>query len=669
MRRVKSLLPQRKGATARSWLLGLLGVVLLIVFVGLELLLLRSYHETESTTREFKATTDATTALANVQREALLLDRTIVLLTPGRRTTKTLADAKLRRDLLQRQLDVLASAGADRAPLQWRIRRIRLALAHFDGALASRQRGRMLRALDTLDVEVKQTFDDEEHLLYDALGETLHERSGSQRLAVLLSLLALIMAVVLAAVIWRAVRGSFARAYDALATEAAEREELQEKLWHQATHDSLTGLPNRMMFQRDLEEARGVADKPAAVLYMDLDGFKSVNDTLGHEAGDGLLQAVAGRIAQGVRPDDRVARLGGDEFAVLLPEVAGEAEALETAERLRAAVTAPWSLGGRTIRVGASAGVALCADGLYDPDELIANADLAMYAAKHAGKGSVRLYDETMREAAQGRAQLETELRGALDGGELEVHYQPVVDLATEELLGLEALIRWRHPERGLLQPDEFLPLAEQVGLIVPIGRWVLQQACGDATSWLQDRPDLRAPWVSVNVAPTQIEDPGLSDDVRRALRASGLDPGRLVLEISERTALAGGAHPGSLLAELHEIGIRVALDDFGTGHTSLSSLRFLAVNILKLDKSFIDEVDKDEKRERLVAVVLELAATLGLETVAEGIERPDQLEVLRGLDCGMGQGFLFSRAVPADQVPLLLPSDASIVPLRSAVL
>jgi diguanylate cyclase (GGDEF)-like protein len=447
------------------------------------------------------------------------------------------------------------------------------------------------------------------------------------------------------------VRGDFARAYAALAAEAHEREQLQEQLRHQATHDPLTDLGNRVQFARDLVEATALdRSELFAVLYVDLDGFKSVNDTLGHEAGDALLCEVALRLKASVRPSDRVARLGGDEFAVLIDGVADAGRALEAAERLRESVSAPWRLGGRTIRVGACIGVAVSDGSVDDADELIASADLAMYAAKHADKDGVRLFDTAMRAGARQRVELETDLRSAIERDELELHYQPIVDLSSEALLGLEALIRWQHPTRGMLAPIEFLPIAEECGLIMPIGRWVLERACRDAAQW--PRPGGRdALWVSVNIAPAQMEDPGLIDDVTRTLGESGLDPSRLMLEISERTALTGGRHPGAVLSELRELGVRIALDDFGTGCTALSALRFLAVHVLKLDKSYIDEIATNPDRRRIVAAILELADTVGLETVAEGIEEPDQAAALKDLRCSMGQGFHYSKAIPPEAI------------------
>ncbi|HEX8075594.1 MAG TPA: EAL domain-containing protein [Thermoleophilaceae bacterium] len=653
-------MPDRGPVVRRRPLLVGLGFVLVAVFLVLELLLLGTYRDTERTTRDFQETTDTTTALANIQRETLLFDQEASGLLSGA-GKDALDEVELRRGLVERQLDVVTGAAHKRPKLRSRVNGIRATLAQLDRdigingrrprASADRRHASIHDSLGVLGHQVKETFDDEEHALYLALSGTLDERAQGQRMVVGLSAFALLLALTLAVAIQRAVRGDFARAYAALAAEASERELLQEQLVHQATHDPLTGLGNRVQFENELEQAPapGAGDGGLAVLYVDLDGFKGVNDGLGHDAGDALLREVARRLGSSIRSGDRIARLGGDEFAVFLAGGSNVSDAVQSAERLRAAVSAPWQINGRTIRVGASVGIAFCDLDARDPVSLIASADLAMYAAKHAGKGAVRVYDAAMRDRALARTEIETELRSAIEEDELELHYQPIVDLHTEALLGLEALIRWRHPQRGMLAPAEFLPMAEESGLIVPIGRWVLQRACRDARAW--PRLNGKQPWVSVNIAPAQIEDPSLIDDVSRALADSGLDPGHLLLEISERTALAGGRNPGAVLAELHRTGVRIALDDFGTGYTALSSLRFLTIQVLKLDKSFIDEVATDPDRERIAAAILDLANTLGLETVAEGIEQAAQATVLEDLHCGMGQGFHFSKPIPSERV------------------
>jgi diguanylate cyclase (GGDEF)-like protein len=648
----------------RRPLLIALGIGLVAVFLVLELLLLRSYQDTARTTRNFQGTTDATTAIASLQRETLLLQRRVSRLPKLGGSEAALAGVELQRGLLGRHLLVVEASASARTPLVARMAMIRATLERFDAAFGGkRNTKRVAHELETLDLEVKQVFDEEEHALYAALSQTLHERAKGQRMVIGLSLFVLLFGISLAVAIRRAIRGDFARAYAALATEASQRELLQEQLWHQATHDPLTNLGNRVKFQRDLGEIARDHGGLFAVLYVDLDGFKGVNDTLGHDAGDILLREIAQRLTASVRGGDRIARLGGDEFAVFIDGVTDSRDALDTAERLRQAVSEPLLLRGRTVSVDASVGVALCDGDNHDADELIASADLAMYAAKHAGKGGVRLYDTAMRKDALKRAELETELRSAIENDELELHYQPIVDLSSKGLLGLEALIRWRHPSRGLLAPIEFLPVAEECELIIPIGNWVLEKACRDAVHWPLTTAGRDAPWVSVNVAPAQIEDPSLVDDVTRVLDESGLDPSRLMLEISERTALTAGPHPGAVLNELQELGLRIALDDFGTGYTALSTLRFLAVNVLKLDKSFIDDIATDPDRQRIAAAILELADTLGLETVAEGIEGPEQLAALRELECGMGQGFHFSRPIPPEALDNYLELAAQPAP------
>jgi diguanylate cyclase (GGDEF)-like protein len=423
-------------------------------------------------------------------------------------------------------------------------------------------------------------------------------------------------------------------------------------------HDPLTRLANRLKFQHDLEVSLREQPARTAVLYVDLDGFKAVNDAFGHDAGDELLCEVARALARCIRPGDELARLGGDEFAVLLNDVGDRSEVAAVGERLLTEVGATARPAGRASPLGASVGAALGGPGLEDAQELIAAADMAMYAAKQDGEGAVRFYESAMQEEAAVRAQLERDLGFALTRGEFELHYQPIVELATERLTGIEALIRWRHPERGLLGPFDFLQIAEDSGQMVAIGRWVLREACREAASW-PPAVDGRLPWVSVNLAPDEVVAPGLAEHVAATLRESGLDPGRLVLEISEHTTLDAARRISATLADLRELGVRIALDDFGTGSTSLSTLRFLSIEIVKLDKSFIDGISSDPEAHRLAGAVLDLAHALGLETVAEGIEQADQIGHLTEMRCTLGQGYHISKPVPAPQLGVLLRAGA----------
>jgi diguanylate cyclase (GGDEF)-like protein len=676
----QSHLPGREGertASSKRWrvLLGLLGTAVAILLVVVEALVLHTYNDTQRTTQDFQTTTDTTTGIANVQREALLLQfqvHQMVSHTPGRYRESPGVD--LRRGTLGRQLDVVAAESQSRPALRRELAQIRSEAALFDRAFAAAQaghwttfeRGRrasLERPLAHMALIVKATFDNEEHALYSALSQSLHQRAKSQRMLVAVSILSVLLAALLAAAIWRVVRRDFQRAYSALAAEAGERETLQDQLAYDATHDPLTGLGNRTKLRSEIELTRALGSQ-SALLYLDLDGFKAINDTLGHEAGDEVLCAVAQRIAATIRPGDSLARLGGDEFAVLLAGVTSSGEAGEVAERLRSAVSAPCRVAGRTASVGASIGVVLAHPEL-SADELLSSADLAMYSGKHDGKNMVRFYDPAMATEALSRGELEDELDGAMERGELELHYQPIFGLADRQVTGLEALIRWRHSHRGLLMPGQFLPAAEQSGRMAALGRWVLRQACADAARW-SPNGDEPAPWVSVNIAPSHVEDANLVDDVRRALEASGLPAERLVLEMSEWASLSQDGLAARGLAGIGDLGVRIALDDFGMGYTALSSLRSGSLDILKLDKSLVDGIVGNAAQFRIVEAFVELARTLGLATVAEGIEDEAQLETLRRLGCDSGQGFYLARPLAPESLPRFAQEQRLRAPVPS---
>jgi diguanylate cyclase (GGDEF)-like protein len=582
----------------------------------------------------------------------LLLQVQIHEMITGGRDDLSSAGVELRRALLDRKIDVVMAASLARPTVKREMERIRFQALRFDKALAAFQAARsvaarnalrasVLRPLDVMTAQVKHSFDGEERALYGALNRTLHQRATTQRMLAVVSVLAALLGLGLAIGIWRVVRRDFERAYRALASEVSERGALESQLAHDATHDPLTGLGNRSKLRAEID-ATIAAGSQNALLYLDLDGFKEVNDTLGHDAGDATLCAVASRIAATVRPGDSVARLGGDEFAILLAGVATTQEAAVVAERLRVTLGAPYHVIGRNVTIGASIGVALM-DREFSADDLLSNADLAMYAGKHGGKDIVRFFDRAMADEALSRGELDVDLDQAVVRGEFELHYQPIIGLANGTVAGLEALIRWRHPRRGLLAPGQFLPSAEGSGHMSAIGRWVLAQACADAASWVGDDRS-PAPWVSVNVAASQLKDATLVGDVARALAATGLAPDRLVLEMSEWTSLAHHEGARGALREIADLGARIALDDFGTGYTALSSLRVGAIHILKLDKSLVDGIAENDEQACIVEAFVDLARTLGLETVAEGIEGGDQLEALRDLGCDFGQGFHLGR-------------------------
>jgi diguanylate cyclase (GGDEF)-like protein len=435
--------------------------------------------------------------------------------------------------------------------------------------------------------------------------------------------------------------------------DITERQEAEARIAYMAHHDALTGLANRVLFQAELEKAVAAArrGRGGALLYVDLDRFKEVNDTLGHSAGDTLLRMVAARLRETTRETDLVARLGGDEFAVIQTAVECPADAARLAERIIAALSEPMDLAEHRIVVGASIGIAhIPADG-SEPEELMRKADLALYQAKADGRGVHRCFEPGMSARLQARHALERDLRDALASQEFELHYEAQVALATCRLVGFEALLRWRRPGHGLVPPAEFIPLAEETGLIVPIGEWVIRRACADAASWPEHLS------VAVNLSAAQFKTDGLVQVVRAALEASGLAPHRLEIEITESAMLQQSETTLRMLHELRALGVRIVMDDFGTGYSSLSYLQRFPFDRIKIDRSFVRRLGGAEGSEAIIRAVTGLGASLGIETVAEGIETEAQCEQVRAEGCALGQGHLFSRPLPATELPALLRS------------
>jgi diguanylate cyclase (GGDEF)-like protein len=437
--------------------------------------------------------------------------------------------------------------------------------------------------------------------------------------------------------------------------DRAQREDAERRLRHEADHDALTGLPNRTQFRRRLQAALSAAtsDRRVAVVFVDLDDFKVINDSLGHNAGDLLLVAVAQRLREALRPEDVLARFGGDEFVVCLEGIANERHAQRVADRMGAALRAPVVLDADPRFVTCSIGIALAEAAGTDPDALLRDADLAMYRAKSHGKARAELFSATLREDAMDRLELETGLRAALGAGELQLAYQPEIDLRSGQLVAVEALLRWQHPTRGMVAPATFIPLAEVNGLIIPIGAWVLREACAQGAAWQAESADLV---VAVNVSPRQLADPDFECHVREALAQAGLAPDRLCLEITESAVVADPDAAVETLGRLKDIGVRLALDDFGVGHSSLSQLKLLLpVDTLKIDKSFIDGLTNDPEDQAIAQAVVDLARSLGMATVAEGIETCKQATILRDLDCAIGQGFHFAHPQEPEAITRLL--------------
>jgi diguanylate cyclase (GGDEF)-like protein len=435
------------------------------------------------------------------------------------------------------------------------------------------------------------------------------------------------------------------RLFETFASHAGallENDRVKSQLRHQAFHDSLTGFANRLLFAERVHKALTLTvagQRRPVVLFIDLDDFKIINDSLGHSAGDQLLIAVAGRVRASLRPDDLVARLGGDEFAVLL-ERSDQSDAENVATRLVDALRAPFVLEGREMRIHASIGIARAEEGNI-ADDLLRNADVAMYSAKTNGKGSYAWYDPEMHVRTQRRQELARTLEGSVEREEIEAYYQPIVALATGRVVGLEALARWRHPVRGLVLPESFIPLAEETGFMRPIGRTVLRLACEQLGSWRSRHRFHDELMVSVNLSQSELRSPNLIPDVQAILADTGTPPDRLVLEITESSAMQDPSATIETLGKLRELGVRLALDDFGTGYSSLSHLNDFPIDMLKIAKPFVDRIDHDST---FVEAILGLASTLGLEVVAEGIETREQAEALRSLGCTLGQGYYYAR-------------------------
>lgn len=442
--------------------------------------------------------------------------------------------------------------------------------------------------------------------------------------------------------------------------DVSERKSLEQQLRYQALHDPLTKLANRTRFADRLEHAllrSGRTGNQVAVLFMDLDNFKGVNDSLGHTAGDKLLTEVAERVEACVRPGDTVARLGGDEFAILIDDVQSAESAVVVTQRVFEAMDAPFVLEGKELLVRASVGIAINRQGGQpaDADSLLRDADVAMYVAKSHGKARYEIFDESMKVSMMDRLELLADLQRAVERREFVLQYQPIFLIGTGELYGLEALVRWNHPRRGLIPPTDFISLAEESGAIIGLGRWVLHETCRQAAAWCEEYPRNSQWAVSVNVSVKQLQHAGFLGEVEQVLRDSRLDPHRLILEITESVMMQEVPSMMERLRDLKQLGLRLAIDDFGTGYSSLSYLREFPFDLLKIDKAFIDDVGSLSGQKDLTSAIIELGKTLKLDLVAEGIERGDQVARLKSMECELGQGFYFARPLDADAVGRLL--------------
>jgi diguanylate cyclase (GGDEF)-like protein/PAS domain S-box-containing protein len=466
---------------------------------------------------------------------------------------------------------------------------------------------------------------------------------------------------------WAVPDGDGGWLFHAFIHDITERKLFQRQLEHQSLHDPLTGLPNRALLLDRLRHALLRARREetrTALLFVDLDRFKAVNDSLGHEAGDRLLLGVADRIPGVLRPGDTLARLGGDEFVILCEGLVDGDNAAIVAERVIDALSTPFRIAGSEVYVSASIGVAVAAGDAMEADELLGDADLAMYRAKERGKGVHEVFDESMRSALIDRLATEKALRRGIADGELVAHYQPVVDLNTGSVVGLEALVRWRHPERGILPPIEFVGLAEETGLIGRIGEWMLRQACWQARRWRDLHRQEPPLWVAVNLSVKELEQPHLVDDLVQLLAVNALAPEAIAIELTESVVMDDARAVLRRLWELKQLGVRLVIDDFGTGYSSLDRLRRMPFETLKVDRSFIADMDVAPGGTSLVAAIIAMAHSLGLGVVAEGVETLEQLAQLRRLGCDQFQGYLVGWPAPATEAEELLRRDAPVIGL-----
>ena len=453
-------------------------------------------------------------------------------------------------------------------------------------------------------------------------------------------------------------------AVQVVARDISKRKQMEERLLHDAFHDALTGLPNRALFMDHLRLAVERAKRPKkkylfAVLFLDLDRFKIINDSLGHTVGDELLVATAARIQKCLRHLDTVARFGGDEFAVLLDGVEDVNDTIRVAQRLQREITTPINVGGHEVFTSVSIGIALSNTGYERPEEVLRDADTAMYRAKAAGKSRYEIFDTGMHSRAVALLRLETDLRRAVEREEFVVHYQPIVSLFDDSIQGFEALVRWRHPERGLVTPSEFIPVAEETGLIIPLGRWVLRESCRQMHQLQAASAAQRPLSLSVNLSGKQFMQLDLVGQVEEILRETGFDPRRLQLEITESSVIENTETVTQMLLQLRALGIRLSMDDFGTGYSSLSYLHRFPIHTLKIDRSFVSGGDGENE---IVRTIIMLARNMGMDIVAEGVETKEQLAYLKELKCEYGQGFLFSHPLDIETACKLLESaDAGV--------
>ncbi len=447
-------------------------------------------------------------------------------------------------------------------------------------------------------------------------------------------------------------------------TDVTARKRAEEQLLHDAFHDALTGLPNRTLFMDRVAHRLQLSDRCTgdlfAVLFMDLDRFKVVNDSLGHVVGDQFLQVVSERLRSCLRVTDTLARMGGDEFTVLMEDVTDVAMITRLVERMQAVLSEPFDLEGQEIVTTASIGIALSTTGYQRAEDMLRDADTAMYRAKSLGKARYEIFDRQMHAQAVTKLKLESELRSAIERHQFRLVYQPIVSLATNGLVGFEALLRWQHPSRGLLLPEDFLGLAEESGLIVPMGRWVMQEACRQMRDWQDEWPATRGWFMSVNISSREFAQPDFLDLVDSALQGSGLSADSLKIELTERVLIENTDNARALLNQIRERGVQISIDDFGTGYSSFSYLHQYPFDVLKIDRSFVKDLTTGDKTQEIVRAIVTLAHNLGMTVVAEGSEQPQDIPKLRQLACEFGQGHVFARPMEANAIAGLIAKELS---------
>jgi diguanylate cyclase (GGDEF)-like protein len=642
-------------------------IALTALVIAVEAMLLLTFVRGSQANAEIGGTSHFVTTLANVQREVLKLQLTVARVAEDVDGDDHPQDIVTQRAILESQLRTLNGGVGDSPEAQLAYDTIVEQLAPVDAAMTSFLGGApstaaaLNEAVVELERTVKRTYDRYEFGYFRRTSDTLAAQAATHLLMLVVAILIAVLGGALGFVLRRRVRSEFAHAYYRLEAEVRQRTEAQEMLLHQASHDALSGLPNRVAFGERLEAALASDRHGVAVLFVDLDDFKAINDALGHAAGDEVLQITASRLKGALREGDLAARLGGDEFAVLVAVSHDVREAAAVADRILEALHEPIQVAGRTLFVQASVGIAMAGSGDDDASEVMRNADIAMYLAKGQGKDRSQVYQPAMHADVLQRLALRADLEAAVNGDGLVLHYQPIVDLESNRVTAVEALVRWVHPERGLIPPNDFIPLAETTGLIVPLGRWVLREACRQVGVWRRELGnDLN---VSINVSPVQLKHPGLIDDVRDAIDAAGLEPSDVVIEVTETGVVEKGAASEVLFA-LRALGLRIAMDDFGTGYSSLGQIGRLPIDIIKIDRTFVQSYGIASTETALTASIVRLASSLNMVTVAEGIENTTQLANIRALGCEAAQGFLMSKPMDASAASLFLVEHSGKPPV-----